>query len=298
MKKERLFGVLPAIIIIISLFVLQGCSRQRIVFDAGKTQSTAPEHTEKNGTDEPESKQESEPESSETQITESGSPKETGTTGGGSISSEGSQKINTKSESTGNTVKTPDDSGSQGKPSDEGGVIGAIVAEYTDLLNEGVGTLYFCYKLKVYFETETDYLTVSESTNKPLHKLITDSGGDNLAGTLKNAEVDDSWIKTKKPDVIIKLVNPSILGAGVTDTNAAISKYSELTSRDGWNEISAVFNQKVILLSSELMNTEHGKLIAKLYIARAMNPELFSNLDVDAVCSQIFGAGGIYYFGF
>jgi len=131
-----------------------------------------------------------------------------------------------------------------------------------------------------------------------LHQLIVDSGGKNVAELLKvtTQTIDAEWVTRKNPPIMIKFVNSSVLGANVTTTQAAASKRASILSRDDWNGISAVINNKVILLSSSLLDTEYGKVVAKLYIARAMHPDLFSDLDVDAVCKQVLGASGIYYY--
>ena len=207
------------------------------------------------------------------------------------------QQINTNHTSPNVTVTVPNDHGDQGKPAEEGGTIGAIVGEYTGLLSEGLGTLFECHIPYVYAELEIDYQTGNRQS--PLHTLIIESGGYNTAEKLTDSAqtVDAGWVTRKNPELLVKFVTPSILGADVNNIQVAAAKFDELPARNGWNGLSAIINRKVILLSSTLLNTEHGKLIAKLYMARAMHPELFSELDVDSVCKQIMGANGIYYYG-
>jgi hypothetical protein len=49
----------------------------------------------------------------------------------------------------------------------------------------------------------------------------------------------------------------------------------------------------VLLLSAQLLSTDEGRLIAKLYIARAMHPALFSEINIAAFYQQIKDAGGV-----
>ena len=73
----------------------------------------------------------------------------------------------------------------------------------------------------------------------------------------------------------------SVLGPGVTSDNFARKIYDGLISRGNWSQIDAVKNQKVLLLSEELLNAPHLQLAAMLLIARTANPELFEDTDPD-----------------
>ena len=307
MRKNRLFNVLLVIILATNLCVLSCCSRKRIVYDASQPQRTPTEITVKTEYSNPKTKQsQTEPTSDEAKTnpptaaeptsTAAEPPKETDDISS-TINATENHKVSTDNKSPHNTIKSPDDKGDQGKPSDEGGMIGAIVDEYSGLLSEGLGTLFECHIPYVYAELEADYQTGNRKS--ALHTLIIESGGYNTAEKLTDSAqtVDAGWVIRKNPEILVKFVNPSILGSTVSSTLFAVDKYSELSARDGWNGISAFLNRKVILLSSSLLNTEHGKLVAKLYIARVMHPELFSDLDVDSICIQVLGAGGIYYYG-
>lgn len=177
----------------------------------------------------------------------------------------------------------------------EGDKVQIIVDQYTDLLEQGKLKLYACQQNNVYFETVTDYLTVGKGS--PEHQIILDSGGANVADMrMPNAlNVDDAWVIKMNPGTIVKCVDASVLGSAVHDTTAAAQTYSELCSRPGWDGVNAVMYGNVVLLSEELFETDEGRLAAKLYIASAMYPTLFANVDLNAYCTTIFGENcGIY----
>ncbi len=192
-------------------------------------------------------------------------------------------------------VDPSDETGKTTLDHDKGSTVQTIVDQYTDLLEQGVGTLYPCQVHKVYFETVTDYLIVGKGSTE--HQMILDSGGLNSADMLRSdaLNVGDDWVIQKNPDAIVKCVDASVLGSAVYDTAAAAQAYAALCSRPGWETLSAVTYGNVILLSEELLETEEGQLAAKLYIASAMYPTLFSNVDLNAYCTTIFGENcGIY----
>ncbi|MDR1892713.1 MAG: hypothetical protein LBQ48_06865 [Oscillospiraceae bacterium] len=299
MQKKRCYEILLFFLIAALLFSASGCSRRRIVDDSGMAQSTAAEtahndsETEPQNTDKPSEMTET---TDESEQTKSSTSTETKTPDGGSISDGGGQKVNTDNNSS-DTVKAPGDSGDNGKQSDEGGAIGIIIDRYTKLLNDGLGSVCPGELVTVYMELETDYLTVN-NLSEP-HRLIAETSGQNVAEKLRNdpMTVGAEWIMRKNPAVIVKFVAPSTLGSGKKDTQTAASIYSRLIARNGFGGLGAVINNRVILLSGELMNTEHGRFIAKLYMARAMYPALFSDFDVDTVCKQVLGTDGVYYYG-
>lgn len=180
--------------------------------------------------------------------------------------------------------------GGETRPSDEGGTVGTIMDANTELLCQGLGTLYECQIVYVYLELSTEYQTVNRHGEE--HQVILDSGGYNVAEKRgdDNLIIDDGWILRKNPGVIIKCVDKNVLGAGIHDTSAANALYDRITARPGWGNVSAILNKKLLLLSDTLFETAEGRFIAKLYIAKEMYPALFEELNVDAVCEQLMEA--------
>ena len=152
---------------------------------------------------------------------------------------------------------------------------------YTVLLQDRMGSLFECQRLNVYWETTEDHVTVFKTSTE--HNLILNAGAYDVSSRLlaENLHVDDGWICRKNPGVIVKTVDGSVLGPGVTSDNFARKIYDGLISRGNWSQIDAVKNQKVLLLSEELLNAPHLQLAAMLLIARTANPELFEDTDPD-----------------
>lgn len=175
---------------------------------------------------------------------------------------------------------------------------------YTVLLQDRMGSLFECQRLNVYWETVEDHVTVFKTS--PEHNLILGAGAYDVSSRLlaENLHVDDGWICRKNPGVIVKTVNGSVLGPGVTSYSSARNAYAGLISRENWKQIDAVKNQKVLLLSEELLKAPHLQLAAMILIARTANPELFEDTDPDQTIEMLAeeatgspAAGRYYYNG-
>jgi len=179
---------------------------------------------------------------------------------------------------------------SETNPSDEGNAVGIIIDANAQFLRAGLGALYECERGYVYFEMAQAFETVSRASE--VHALIVEAGGYNvaerLAGAAPVAEAD--WVVRKNPNVIVKCVGS--LGAGVTSTAAARAEMAELSGRPGWDGVSAVVNRTMVMISSELLETAEGRLLAKLYIAEAMYPVLFADTSIAEIARAMAEAGG------
>ncbi|MCL2285363.1 MAG: hypothetical protein FWC32_03250 [Firmicutes bacterium] len=175
------------------------------------------------------------------------------------------------------------------------GTLGLIIDRHIGVLNRGLGSLFECQRLYVYFEHLADFHTVNRSS--PLHALIIDSGGYNAAARRGNdlLIVDAAWVQRQNPAVIIRTVSSDILGYNITDTNRAVALRNEILSRYGFEGVSAIINRRVLLLSEELLQSYEGRLIAKLHIAHAMYPTLFSDINLAELYGEIADAGGRDY---
>lgn len=220
-------------------------------------------------------------------------PKETGTPGTASdTTNTETPKAGTEGEQ---TVSVPEAADVEGETnlSDTGdGTLGTIIDNYTQLLNRGMGSLYECERANIYFERSADYLTVNRSS--PEHPIITDSGGYNVAEKLgsNSLTVDSGWILRKNPTTIIKSVDSNILGKSVSDSASAYAEAEKILSRPGLEGASAIINRQVILISEELFGSNDGKFLAKLYISYAMYPSLFKDIDLNSIAKEIRDSGG------
>ena len=178
---------------------------------------------------------------------------------------------------------------------DGDGTLGIIIDQYTGILNRGLGSLFECQRVYVYLERLDDFHTVNRNSFE--HNLIIESGGHNAAARRGNDAllVDADWVVRQNPEIIIRIVSTDVLGPGVTSTAQAAAVRSNLLYRPGLEGVSAVINRRILLLSDALLQSEEGRLIAKLYIAHTMYPTLFSDVNIADVAHQIKESGGMDY---
>ena len=184
-------------------------------------------------------------------------------------------------------------------PEEGGGTIGVMLDKFQNILNLGLGAMYECEKGYIYFETTTDYQTVNRKDD--IHQMILSSGCYNVAEKLldENLVIADDWLIRKNPALIVKCVDTTILGDSVTDTANARTIVDSIISRPGWIGINAVLGNNIVLISSQLLETEEGRFLAELYMAKSMYPGLFSSIDINEIVSEIWGdtMSGIYVYG-
>ena len=165
---------------------------------------------------------------------------------------------------------------------------------YQTLLEDRLSDLFECQRFYVYWETAEDYRTVHKSSDE--HQIILKAGAYDASAKLQSdaLTVDDGWIQRKNPGVIVKVVERSVLGSGVQSTRQAEAVCSALKAREGWSQIDAVQNGRVILLSEELLSGGAGKTGAEVLLAKAIYPALFGDTDGDealrALTQEAYGA--------
>ncbi len=115
------------------------------------------------------------------------------------------------------------------------------------------------------------------------------AGAYNVSGKLQadSAVVGDDWIVRKNPDAIVKFVSSDILGAGVSGSAAASEVKNEILSREGFSDLPAVREGRVILLSEELLESESLQTAAALAIAKCLYPDSFEDADSQEALAQL-----------
>ncbi len=95
--------------------------------------------------------------------------------------------------------------------------------------------LFECQRFYIYWETAEDYHTVHKSSDE--HQIILNAGAYDVSAKLQNDAliVDDGWIQRKDPGVIVKVVERSVLGSGVSSTRQAETVCGALKTREGWS---------------------------------------------------------------
>jgi len=179
---------------------------------------------------------------------------------------------------------------------DDGGVVG-IVEDYTALLRQGVNTLFPCQLLYIYCETPQNLVAAGRGST--MYQLMASAGGTNVSTRLTpdRLAVDEDWVVRRNPDVIVKFVDTTILGNNISTSGAAAELRNTIISREGWGQIEAVRNNRIILFSQQMLDTDESRLAVKLLVSRMMYPELFTNMDVDGTVAELIrGMSGTHIF--
>jgi iron complex transport system substrate-binding protein len=108
------------------------------------------------------------------------------------------------------------------------------------------------------------------------------AGGYNIFGDeieKDYADVDPEKIVEKNPDIILRQVKEG--GYETDDTSRMKALWEKTMNVTGWEKINAVKDKKVYMMASKLQNTRY--FIGLLYTAKIVSPELFKDLDPQAL---------------
>jgi len=177
-----------------------------------------------------------------------------------------------------------------------------FIMKYRNLVEVRTASLKQDEKPKVFVEwAGKPYYTVSNGSQ--LDTLIRLAGGINIAENYGNGShtyptVSQEWVAVTNPDVIIqtKSSDKSYTEDDLKGFRDAIIGRSEL------QDVSAIKDGRVYLVSGEIMYSVRS-VIAELYMAKWFHPELFEDMDPEAVhrdlVKNFYGAelgGGAYVY--
>jgi iron complex transport system substrate-binding protein len=139
-------------------------------------------------------------------------------------------------------------------------------------------------KVRVYNESYAPFQTVSDGCGADL--LLDLAGLDNIAAgqSIPWPDATSEWLVEQNPDLIIKVASATFIknGYGVDDVKAIDAFRNALITRPAWDRIKAVQNGRVHILASELWVGPRAP-IGILYMAKWAYPELFSDMDPEAI---------------
>ncbi len=139
-------------------------------------------------------------------------------------------------------------------------------------------------KPRVYLETPTGKTCAEGSM---WHQRITIAGGRNIFenASTKYPEVDPESVIVNDPEIVIKICGTGSLSfGGYADDDAPEMEAlrEEMMNRPGWNDITAVENGNVYILSIDVFGG--AKYFVGLdYLAKIIQPDIFSDLDPKTV---------------
>ncbi|MCW3129193.1 MAG: ABC transporter substrate-binding protein [Methanophagales archaeon] len=161
--------------------------------------------------------------------------------------------------------------------------------EYIDeTIKERVDKIPDADKQRVYVEHIKDYYAFC--TGSAGHEVCVAAGGINIAADLPRVserpivEVDKEWLVDQDPQVIVKTVlcKPGICGHDADSAVKMKELREDLVSRPGWVIMTAVNTDRVYLIDMDLVGST-ANFVSVAYMAKWFYPELFSDLDPQAV---------------
>ncbi|PKL56727.1 MAG: ABC transporter substrate-binding protein [Methanomicrobiales archaeon HGW-Methanomicrobiales-6] len=153
-----------------------------------------------------------------------------------------------------------------------------------DRIRDGTAGIPDDEKTRVYFEYWFDYTTVAASAG--YNEKTELAGGKNpfATGTTEYPVVDPEAIIVADPEVVVKLAGQGLAVGGYAghDPEALDAIRSALLDRPGWSRISAVKDDRVHVIHSDILGgAQH--FIGTAYLAKWFYPDRFSDLDPHAI---------------
>lgn len=124
--------------------------------------------------------------------------------------------------------------------------------------------------------------------------MIVASGGENIFSDAPDGQSDSTItpeeIVVRNPDFIFKHITPNdaLKGTGVYVAPSLEQRkqtIADVKTRPGWDEITAVKNDDVYLMS-QFGHGGASKMIGAVYMAKWMYPEELKDLDPDAIFKE------------
>jgi len=113
--------------------------------------------------------------------------------------------------------------------------------------------------------------------------------GDEIEGT-GSVNVDAEWVISRNPDVIIFSAGSAILqngnrmGYDMDDAQSVIDAIDEFVNRPEFANVNAVKNKRIYMVSHNyILCGGASGLLGTLYYAKWLNPDLFADMDVQAI---------------
>ena len=128
-------------------------------------------------------------------------------------------------------------------------------------------------KKRVYIEFSSDFAAMGAGTG--CDEMLELINATNIAAKLMlpYPRISTEWLLEENPDIIIKIV--------AADT-ITVEMHEGLVNRAGWNQLDAVKNGQVYLISSELSSSPRS-MIGSLYFGKWCYPERFASVNPDSI---------------
>ena len=149
--------------------------------------------------------------------------------------------------------------------------------QHLDLIKERVEDLKPEQKPRVFFEFWFDLRGMGSGTAD--HEHLIACGGINILEDIEGSvTIDPEIVLERNPHVILKEITAyTHSGYDVTDTSQLEELRDKIMSRPGWDNIDAVKNGRVYIISRHSKATH--PCVFNSYIAKWLHPELFEDVD-------------------
>lgn len=134
-------------------------------------------------------------------------------------------------------------------------------------------TVYFEYKQAGLTTIPQDYF----------YNMIEYAYAENIFKTAKNTNINIEAVVEKNPEAIIKVGETGVVPSCVAPTEQEfIMRKHLITNRAGWEQIRAVKNDKILLLS-QFAHGGVAKLVGTMYVAKFLYPEYLPDLHPEEI---------------
>ena len=129
------------------------------------------------------------------------------------------------------------------------------------------------------------------SPESQFYQQIELAGGRNIAFDLADdaladdVEVSVEWVAEKNPDYIVR--EASALTYTAENTEAAKAIYDEIIARPGLATTTAIKEGNILMLGNDIFSRP-GYIVGVCHLAKAFYPDLFTDLDPEAVLAEWF----------
>ncbi len=110
-------------------------------------------------------------------------------------------------------------------------------------------------------------------------------------------QVDPEWLMARNPDIIIlhAVDRVDLYGYETDDIHGLQERLKVFMSRPELARIKAVKDKKVFVFDGHFRNDASGGVVAAAYLARIFHPDLFSDLDPEAIHQAYLDMQGVNY---
>lgn len=159
-----------------------------------------------------------------------------------------------------------------------------FVSYFEDKLNYVKKQLKDVPKRTVYFEYRNENLSVTPG--RPYYKMVEYSGVKNIFDDAKNPKIDGEEILRRNPQYVVKASEANVFATYMPPTEEEYKLRKErLLKRAGWEDLDAVKNDKILLLSHYAFGGA-GEITGSLYMAKYVYPEYLPDLHPEQVMKE------------